>query len=116
MLVKALVMASCLLVASVCQAVEAAQVTRLETSIGPQDLSLALQALAKDRNIQLIYRSELVSDLRTEGVSGVLSLDEALTRLLDGSGLLFRYLDDDAITLVRDGASHNTLNDKHNIK
>lgn len=101
MWVRALVTASYFFLGSIGVSIgaEAAAATRLETSIGPQELALALQTLAKDRNIQLVYRSELVSDLRTLGVIGVLTLDEALTRLLDGSGLTYRYLDDDAITL-----------------
>lgn len=75
---------------------------RQQTRIAPQELALALQTLARDRNVQLVYRSDLVSDRHTPGASGVLTLDEALTQLLRGSGLVYRYLGDDAITLVRD--------------
>lgn len=77
-------------------------ITRRATSIAPQDLALALQILAKDRSVQLVYRSELVSDRRTRGATGVLTLEEALTQLLHGSGLMYRYLDENAITIVRE--------------
>jgi hypothetical protein len=73
---------------------------RKQTRIAPQELARALQTLARDRNVQLVYRSDLVNDRHTPGASGVLTLDEALTQLLRGSGLAYRYLSDDAITLV----------------
>jgi len=76
-------------------------VIRYPVSIAPQQLAQALQVLAKDRDFQLVYRSEIVNDRRTNGASGVLTLDEALTQLLIGTGLVYRYLDHDAITIVR---------------
>lgn len=76
--------------------------TRRPTRIAPQELALALQQLAKDRDVQLVYRSELVADRRTDGASGVLTLDEALIQLLRGSGLVYRYLGAGAVTLVRE--------------
>lgn len=77
-------------------------ITRRPTSIAPQELALALQSLAKDRNVQLVYRSKLVADRRTHGASGVLTFEEALTQLLRGSGLTYRYLGEDAVTIVRE--------------
>jgi len=74
---------------------------RQQTRIAPQELGLALQTLARDRNVQLVYRSDLVSDRHTPGALGVLTLDEALTELLRGSGLAYRYLSENAITLIR---------------
>jgi hypothetical protein len=47
-----------------------------------------------------VYRSELVGQRFTSGVDGNLTFDEALTKLLNGSGLTFIYLDPRAITLV----------------
>lgn len=73
---------------------------RYPVNIPPQELALALQVLAKDRDFQLVYRSELVSHRRTSGASGVLTLDEALTQLLLGTGLMYRYLDHNAITII----------------
>lgn len=76
--------------------------TRRPTRIAPQELALALQTLAKERDVQLVYRSELVADRRTDGASGSLTLNEALSQLLRGSGLVYRYLDECAVTLVRE--------------
>jgi len=90
-----------MLLASLQARADAPAIARQPTRIVAQDLALALQTLAKDRNVQLVYRSELVADRHTDGASGVLTLEEALTQILRGSGLAYRYLDTDAITIVR---------------
>lgn len=78
---------------------------RRPVNIAPQQLAQALQILASDRDVQLVYRSELVGDRRTPGVDGLFTFDEALTRLLAGSGLRYSYLDNNAVTLVREEGS-----------
>jgi len=93
--------AICLSVGADSAGTEAERVIRQPTSIAPQELAHALQLLARDRDLQMVYRSELVNDRRTSGVSGVLTLDEALTQLFCRTGLTYRYLDHNAITIVR---------------
>lgn len=73
---------------------------RQQTNIPPQDLDSALQTLARDRNVQIIYRSELVGGHQTGGANGYFTFDEALTQLLKGTGLTYRYLAERAITIV----------------
>src|SRR5262249_8323779 len=60
----------------------------------------ALQALAADREMQVLYRTEVVGNRQTSGVAGEFTLDEALGKLLNGTGLSFKYLDDKTITIV----------------
>jgi iron complex outermembrane receptor protein len=91
---------ACFSALSVSAAEEAHAAVRKHTSIAPQGLGPALQALAQDHGIQLVYRSDLVGDRQTAGAVGDLTLDEALTQLLKGSGITFQYLGNDAITLV----------------
>jgi len=71
-----------------------------QTTILAQGLGPALQQLARDRGVQLVYRSELVGSKQTSGAVGELTLEEALRRLLEGTGLTFQYLDEKAITIV----------------
>ena len=54
----------------------------------------------RERGIQVVYRSELVGSQRTDGVDGNFTFEEALTRLLNGTGLTYLYLADRAITIV----------------
>ena len=73
---------------------------RQHIKIAPQALAPALQILVRERGIQVVYRSELVGSQRTDGVDGNFTFEEALTRLLNGTGLTYLYLADRAITIV----------------
>ena len=70
------------------------------TNIPAQELAPALQALAKDRNFQVVYVSEELEGRSTRGAAGELTSAEALERLLEGTGLTFTYLDENTITIV----------------
>lgn len=91
---------ACLSMTGLSAAEEASAVARKFTNIEAQPLATALHALAKERGMQLVYRSEVVGDARTGGAVGELTLEEALTQLLSGTGLTFQYLEDQAITIV----------------
>jgi iron complex outermembrane recepter protein len=73
---------------------------RQPTHIPAQSLDTALQVLAKERGLQMIYSYELVDDRRTKGAVGDLTVAEALAHLLANTGLQYRYLDDTTITLA----------------
>lgn len=72
----------------------------LTAPIGPQALSQALSALARQTSLQLIYESRLVAGLHSEGVPAGLSVPEALQRLLRGTGLQFEFLNARTIEVV----------------
>jgi iron complex outermembrane recepter protein len=73
---------------------------RKATDIPSQPLEAALQALAQDRNFQVVYNSQLVQKLRSTTLRGAFTRDEALTRLLAGTGLTFHYLDENTVTIT----------------
>jgi iron complex outermembrane recepter protein len=83
--------------------------TRQPTNIAAQELGPALQTLARERDVQVVYRSELVGEHRTGGANGNLTFEEALTQLLSGTGLTFRYLAEKAITIVPIGDPNKSL-------
>jgi len=91
---------ACLSLVGIAAADQAQAAVRKNTTIPAQGLGPALQQLAQERGIQLVYRSELVSDRSSAGAVGDLTIDEALTQILKGTGITFRYLANDAITLV----------------
>jgi iron complex outermembrane recepter protein len=70
------------------------------TNIPAQNLGVALQALAEQREVQVIYFSASVDTKSTQGAVGKLSMDETLTRLLNGTGLTYKYLDDKTVTIT----------------
>jgi iron complex outermembrane receptor protein len=77
------------------------------TSIPAQSLGPALQALARQRNFQVVFVSEDVNSLRTQGAMGELTQEEALQQLLRGTGLIFRYLDEMTVIIVAASAGLN---------
>jgi iron complex outermembrane recepter protein len=85
---------------SLSAAQDARAVIREPIAIPAQQLERALQALAKDRDFQIIYRSEIVGTRQSKGASGNLTSAEALTELLSETGLTFQYLDDHTVTIL----------------
>src|SRR5262249_14297474 len=70
------------------------------TNIPAQGLGAALQTLAKERRLSVVYVSEEIDARQTEGAVGEFTADEALTKLLQGSGLTDRYVNDQTVTIV----------------
>lgn len=92
--------AICLSLVGVALATPATTAVRKATNIPAQELGSALEELAKERDIQVIYRSEVVFDRKTEGAVGEFTADEALRKLLTGTGLSYRYLTASTVTVV----------------
>src|SRR5690606_26627686 len=59
-----------------------------------------LQTLSQEQRIHIVFISEDVHKLSTEGASGSLTLDEALNRLLQGTGLTYQYIDSETVTIL----------------
>ncbi len=62
---------------------------RRDFNIAPQGLPSALELLIQQADIELLYDSEAVENKFTQGVTGRLSITEALARLLRGTGLRY---------------------------
>ena len=59
----------------------------VKLSIAAQPLGQALNELARQANLQLLFAPELVAGKTAPAVSGILSVADSLERLLAGSGL-----------------------------
>ncbi len=53
------------------------------------DLDKALVALAKQSGVGVVYRPEQVQGIKTRGVSGELSVEEAVAKLLENTPLVY---------------------------
>jgi iron complex outermembrane receptor protein len=92
--------ALCLSIVGIAQADRASAAIREPTHIGAQSLGSALKQLAQSRGLQVLYLSKTVRDLRTSGANGDITANEALEQLLNGTGLTYRYLDENTVTVV----------------
>ncbi|WP_427501293.1 TonB-dependent siderophore receptor [Methylomonas sp. MED-D] len=74
-------------------------------SIAPQPLYAALSALAEQSGVQFVYNSELVKGIDSPGVSGLYSLEAALTRLLKGSGISYQFNNGNTVKLEKNAVA-----------
>jgi iron complex outermembrane receptor protein len=64
--------------------------TPKQVDVPAGDLGAALQTISKQAGVELVFRPDQVRGLRTEGVSGTLSAQEAVRKLLEGTPLQLR--------------------------
>jgi outer membrane receptor protein involved in Fe transport len=77
-----------------------AQPTVLTADIPAQPLARALDAFSRQTGLHLVYISGVIRDQRSRAVSAGLGVDDALARLLEGTGLEFRYLTPHSIRIL----------------
>lgn len=58
--------------------------------VAPGDLTAALETLAKQSGIELVYQTDQLKGLSTRGVTGNLSPEDAVTKLLEGTKLTLK--------------------------
>jgi iron complex outermembrane recepter protein len=86
---------------SMCLAADPAKASiRKITNIPAEGLGAALQALASTYDFQVLYRTEVVKDLKTHGAVGTFTPQEALGTVLAGTGLAYKYVDDRTVTII----------------
>jgi len=92
----------------ICAALTAALLTPLAAHAEPvkvqiraQRLVDALNALAEQSHLQLIYDGKLVADLSAPEVSGTMEPAAALDKLLAGTGLAYRFVNEKTVTLQK---------------
>lgn len=79
----------------------AALQARFGFAIAAQRLPQALSEFSRVTGLSVVYTDEAPYDLQAPAVSGQLSANDALNRLLAGSGYRFRALDGSTLTLER---------------
>jgi iron complex outermembrane receptor protein len=96
-----------LLLSMACSAALAAQAQaapgRIDLPAG--ELTAALNTLAKQSGTQLVYRADQLKGRRTTGVQGATSTDQALDRLLQGSGFQAKRDASGAVLIVQADAT-----------
>lgn len=92
--------AICLFLFGLASADEASAFARKPTRIPPEALGSALTSVAMEFDLQVLYRTELISQAQTHGASGIFTPDEALQHVLSGTGLTYRYLDRRTVTIL----------------
>src|SRR5262245_40901977 len=72
-----------------------------------QSLTKALTAFASATGVRLAYSAVLTNNLDTAELRGRFTREEALTRLLNGTGITYRFTDEKTVTLSGSGNSQD---------
>lgn len=94
------VMVVCLSGAGVSLADPAVVHVRLSVNVPPEPLASALHAYSQQTGFHVVYISEDVRSRRSAGAVGKLTVGDALTLILKGTGLTYRFLDPHTISIV----------------
>ncbi|WP_175596908.1 TonB-dependent receptor [Peristeroidobacter soli] len=73
----------------------------LRVEVSQQKMAAALNSLADQCKLQLVYDGRLVDGLQAPALSGVFEPAAALQKLLAGSGLTFRFVNETTVTIQR---------------
>lgn len=79
--------------------------TLQEYHIPAQPLNKALASFALTTKLELLYTLDRVRHLQAPAVDGVMSPQQALTQLLKNSGLRFRFVDEQIVTIEEAASS-----------
>lgn len=63
-------------------------------------LGTAISRFGDSAGLQILYPADLVRDKKTNGISGQFTTQQALERLLDGTGLGYRFTDPNTVTIT----------------
>ena len=72
--------------------------------IPAQSLSTALIAFGKQANVQVLTAGQTIEALRSRGVAGTFTNEAAMARLLEGTGLIYAFIDSKTV-VVKPGAT-----------
>jgi len=89
--------------------------TTLPEAIAPQPLVKALTAFAHQTGLQLVYVSTIASEQWSKGARAGQSATDALTELLDGTGLTFKFLNERAVRIFASGVA-GTVAPRHDTQ
>ncbi|MEM9964889.1 MAG: TonB-dependent receptor [Asticcacaulis sp.] len=87
----------------------AAQTTSKAYNIPSQSLSQAILTFGRQSGVQVTVDNSLIQGKRSQAVSGDMTAAEALGRLLGGTGLTYRFVGANAVTLERAPEVGNAL-------
>lgn len=82
---------------------------RYVLDIPRQPLGPALRKFAEQSGLQLVYYADVATRGRMAGVSGTLSVDEALGAMLVGSGLKYAMVDEHTVAIAQDTAQEDAM-------
>ncbi len=107
---------ACLLGSEATAQEKTTQSVLIDFSIPGGSLSQAIAVFGTKSDIQIFYPAELVKGKSFNGLTGKMTGQEALERILSGTGLEYRFLDDKSVTIVEKQPAKTGEADKVELK
>ncbi len=82
-----------------------AESTTQQYHIPAQPLNSALMRFASDANLELLYTADKLRAFKTSGLNGSMTSEQALSKLLQGSGMTYRFVDAKTVTVEQPDAN-----------
>ena len=102
----ALALGVCLPLAALAQAPAATHTT----AIAPMPLSKALESFSHEAGMQVVYGSEIPDTVRSPGADAGIAPEQQLRQLLTGTGLSYRLVTPNTVTIVPGDVAANAGN------
>lgn len=102
-----------ILAAAACSVATASAAQSVTFDIPAQSLADALVAVANRTDINVYIDRKLVAERTAPAIKGTLTPNEAFERLLAGTGLSYRFLDEHTVVLARAGEQTTELRRAH---
>ncbi|RUL69429.1 cyclic nucleotide-binding protein [Dyella choica] len=87
-----------------------AATTTHTTAIAPMPLAKALQTFSHEAGLQIVYGSEIADSIRSPGAEAGLTPEQQLRQLLAGTGLSYRFVTPNTVTIVPGNVATNAGN------
>lgn len=84
----------------------------IEVNIKRSDADSALMELARQSGIQIIMSTEIGVEKQLPAISGEFTFEEALTKMLAGSGLTYQFISDDSVVVKEEGKEKKAEGEK----
>ena len=75
--------------------------SRTRFDIPPGPLAVVLMKYAEATGVQFVYSTPIAKQLESQGISGSFTADEAIARLLSGTGLMYRFQSPKTVTIEK---------------
>ncbi|RDS79741.1 cyclic nucleotide-binding protein [Dyella monticola] len=80
------------------------------TAIAPMSLAKALENFSHEAGLQIVYGSEIADSVRSPGAAAGLTPEQQLRQLLAGTGLTYRFVTPNTVTIVPGNVAANAGN------
>jgi TonB-dependent receptor len=108
---KSMLVAACAALAIAPAVIQAQNAQQMHFDIAAEDLGTALTQVARQSNREIYFSADLTRGKPAPQLQGDLTLEEALTRLLAGSGLTYRIGTGDSIIVETEGQANEAASD-----